>query len=126
LRHQHLNKTSMYELCHCYKKNERKGKRQGIYNNPVITMVKSNRIFSIKSEFLWSSHIIRSTENWAIHFNGKSCIYMNMYHPNQLHRAESSCEAKGHSDNQEIPCLLWNPKIHYQFHESLPLLLALS
>jgi len=32
-----------------------------------------------------------------------------------------SWEANSHSSTQEIPSLLWNPKVHYNVHRSLPL-----
>jgi len=37
-----------------------------------------------------------------------------------------SWEANSRSANQEIPHLLWNPKVHYHVHNNLPLVSILS
>jgi len=37
-----------------------------------------------------------------------------------------SWEANSHLASQEIPRLLWNPKIHYRVHEGQPLVPTLS
>jgi hypothetical protein len=38
---------------------------------------------------------------------------------NKLHGAKSFF--RSHSTSQEIPCLLWNPKVHYYVHKTLPM-----
>jgi len=36
-------------------------------------------------------------------------------------KQSNSWEANSHSAAQEIPCLIWNPKVYYCVHKSLPL-----
>jgi hypothetical protein len=40
---------------------------------------------------------------------------------NQVHQEENIQEAGNHSDGQETPCNLWQPKFHYSGH-TLPIL----
>jgi len=37
-----------------------------------------------------------------------------------------SREANSHSLSQEIPCVLWNPKVHYHVYKSSPLVHILN
>jgi hypothetical protein len=65
--------------------------RWGLCNGPVPL---SGRIRCLRTN---------SKSNWT-NFIGKS----------------PSWEASSCSANQEIPCILWNPKVHYRVHKSLP------
>jgi hypothetical protein len=45
---------------------------------------------------------------------------------NHLHGAETFLRANNHSTSLDIPCLLWNPTVHYSVHKIPPLATVLS
>jgi len=49
-----------------------------------------------------------------------SCKYLT----NSMEQQSSSVEANSHSANQEIPFLLWNLKVLYSVHKTLPMVLS--
>jgi hypothetical protein len=72
-----------------------------IYLNIMITTVSTYSLFF-----------------WNFNF-GRLCLTNSM-------ELSLSWEANSHSGSQEIPCLLWNPKIHYHDDKSLPLIPILN
>jgi len=59
-------------------------------------------------------YVIGTILYWCWHMGKVFCKY------------NSSITANGHSASHEIPCLLWNLKIHFCVHNSLPLVPILS
>ena len=61
--------------------------------------------------------------NWKLNLSNqptwctKSCFIILTY---SLHGAESSWEANWFAASQEIPRILWNPKVHYRTHKHPP------
>jgi hypothetical protein len=47
--------------------------------------------------------------------------WTNLTQPTNSIEQSPSLKANSHSATQEIPCLLWNLKIHYCVHKGLPL-----
>jgi hypothetical protein len=64
------------------------------------------------------------SKNWKdIHEVSISVVEL---YTNWHHRDNSSWEAASCVDTQELPKILWNPKVHYRVHESTPLVPILS
>jgi hypothetical protein len=53
------------------------------------------------------------------------CVCVCVYIYNSMKHSRS-WETNGHSANQEMPRLLWNPQVHYRVHKSLPKVPILS
>ena len=69
----------------------------------------------------WNDHVTRRQDHLPIpHSQEQNCRVSDTYLPTHSIEQSPSWEANRFSASQEIPRILWNPKVHYRCHKCPP------
>jgi hypothetical protein len=71
-------------------------------------------------------HLDKDQQRVAVNMGMNIRVPYQLRHHHSLTELSPSWETANYAGTQELPNILWNPKVHYRVHKSLPLIPILS